>query len=579
MKTTTTRTLNPLPFQDLEPHRFEDLVRQLAYDLRRWKSLEATGRSGSDEGLDIRATEVVVVDDDDGDIEDEGDPAARIVGERLWIFQCKREKSLAQKRVREVVAESLVSLKAPPYGLVLAVACDVSKKTRDAFREEMVKRGIEEFAIWAKGELEDMLFQPKNDRLLFAYFGISLTARRRSVSTTVRSTIARKKQLSNLLADDEDQRGKLVLLRDPSDDRYPHEAKKGQPPSRWIACRAISLKTPGHLLVHHREYLAATTSDEQHWDAILDYDVEARQVENELRGLHAWGVDERDRDERTPHAFWDEYIADPDQAWLKVYRFVPLERVIAIDPLGDGYYPVPHVFVDFIPETGPFSDREFAALERTGMRGGRIELRPDKASRVTIFPKDLPSDDEPAPAGFDDTSETVSSLSEPTAAKLKTLLDAIDEGHKSRVPMASETSRSRVEGAELKMRPFREWREKVALPLFSTFVSRLREANHAARVVVRSIQPTAGGREAQEAIELRVRVNVGSSHNPSYRPSGHVRVILSEYRGWQVDVSPSRDSSSNRYASSSPPKVENMAPEQLETEVIAMLERLKTRGY
>lgn len=48
LKPTTTRTLNPLPFQDLEPHRFEDLVRQLAYDLRRWKSLEATGRGGSD---------------------------------------------------------------------------------------------------------------------------------------------------------------------------------------------------------------------------------------------------------------------------------------------------------------------------------------------------------------------------------------------------------------------------------------------------------------------------------------------------------------------------------------------------
>ena len=50
----TTNTLNPLHFEDLEPHRFEDLVRQLAYDFRTWRSLEATGRSGSDEGMDIR---------------------------------------------------------------------------------------------------------------------------------------------------------------------------------------------------------------------------------------------------------------------------------------------------------------------------------------------------------------------------------------------------------------------------------------------------------------------------------------------------------------------------------------------
>jgi hypothetical protein len=57
LKTATTRTLNPLPFNDLEPHRFEDLIRQLAYEFRRWRSLEASGRAGSEEGLDIRAIE------------------------------------------------------------------------------------------------------------------------------------------------------------------------------------------------------------------------------------------------------------------------------------------------------------------------------------------------------------------------------------------------------------------------------------------------------------------------------------------------------------------------------------------
>lgn len=39
----TTKTLNPIHFEDLEPHRFEDLIRQLLYDFKNWKSLEATG--------------------------------------------------------------------------------------------------------------------------------------------------------------------------------------------------------------------------------------------------------------------------------------------------------------------------------------------------------------------------------------------------------------------------------------------------------------------------------------------------------------------------------------------------------
>src|ERR1051326_6551543 len=126
MKPTTTRTLNPLPFQDLEPHRFEDLVRQLAYDLRPWRSLEPLGRTGSDEGLDIRRVEVVRLE---SDADDEGDEPA--FEERLWVIQCKRERTISPKRVRAVVAENLDALPAPPYGYVLAIAAVLSRSRAD----------------------------------------------------------------------------------------------------------------------------------------------------------------------------------------------------------------------------------------------------------------------------------------------------------------------------------------------------------------------------------------------------------------------------------------------------------------
>jgi hypothetical protein len=217
-RATPTRTFNPLPFGDLEPHRFEDLVRQLAYDLRRWKSLEATGRGGTDSGMDIRAIELVPIDQEpepaeEGDANDETSNESFI--ERLWIFQCKREKALAPKRIRKIVEESLASFKTPPYGFVLAAACDISKLARDAFREEMVARGIEEFFIWAKSELEDLLFQPKNDRLLFAYFGIALQPKRRGLSTALRSEITKKKQLTALLSDESGRRGKTNFVTRP----------------------------------------------------------------------------------------------------------------------------------------------------------------------------------------------------------------------------------------------------------------------------------------------------------------------------------------------------------------------------
>jgi hypothetical protein len=41
----TTRSYGALHFEDLDPKRFEDWVRQLAYDYRPWRNLEATGRA------------------------------------------------------------------------------------------------------------------------------------------------------------------------------------------------------------------------------------------------------------------------------------------------------------------------------------------------------------------------------------------------------------------------------------------------------------------------------------------------------------------------------------------------------
>ena len=60
-KPKVTRTYGPIHFEDLDPHRFEDLIRELIYDYKDWQSIEATGRSGSDEGFDIRAYEKVEI--------------------------------------------------------------------------------------------------------------------------------------------------------------------------------------------------------------------------------------------------------------------------------------------------------------------------------------------------------------------------------------------------------------------------------------------------------------------------------------------------------------------------------------
>src|SRR3954453_16761445 len=97
----TTRTLNPLPFDALEPRRFEVLVRQLAYDFRNWQSLEATGRTGSDDGFDARGWEAQPAYSI-ADATDEGDDSEEpvtIENPRKWLIQCKRERRIGPTRV------------------------------------------------------------------------------------------------------------------------------------------------------------------------------------------------------------------------------------------------------------------------------------------------------------------------------------------------------------------------------------------------------------------------------------------------------------------------------------------------
>src|SRR5258708_4901719 len=102
-----TRTVNPLPFLDLDPHRFEDLVRNLIYDFKRWKSIEATGRGGSDDGFDVRAWEETnEVEVSDRESEDE-EPAAQPMEGNLWKIQCKREKQLGPSKIKAIVQDGV----------------------------------------------------------------------------------------------------------------------------------------------------------------------------------------------------------------------------------------------------------------------------------------------------------------------------------------------------------------------------------------------------------------------------------------------------------------------------------------
>ena len=88
-----------------------------------------------------------------------------------------------------------------PYGYIMAASANFSKQSYDLFRKVLREKGVMEFYLWGKAELEDMLHFPKNDRILFTFFGVSLVSKRRSRSTEIRFYVNNKNKLYRILGE------------------------------------------------------------------------------------------------------------------------------------------------------------------------------------------------------------------------------------------------------------------------------------------------------------------------------------------------------------------------------------------
>lgn len=381
-----TRTIGPLHLEDLEPHRFEDLVRQLLYDFRAWRQLEATGRAGSDDSFDVRGWEKVsheATGADEESVDGEEAPEPMPVGEdRLWLIQCKREKRIGPKKLVQYLDDIPEDELKQLYGIVFVAWCDFSKQARDVFRAKVLELGVSEAHLWGKAEVEDQLFQPKNDHLLFAYTGISLQTRRRSLKTEVRSKLATKRKASKLL-----NAYQPVLIRDASDDRFPYLDKDESlerffDRGRWLV-RPFDRLTSKGLVFIVRKYYAYIDDDGVRWD----YSELANAA---LSHSHEdpWDGYERANEDR--QAAWDMWRDFPDKnrAWYEMTKYIPYENVLAFDDIGDEAWPqgVQILTTPFDTLKGPFSQWGWHSLEGVDRHSG-ISASPDDENRIKKFPR------------------------------------------------------------------------------------------------------------------------------------------------------------------------------------------------
>lgn len=380
------KTIGPLHLEDLEPHRFEDLVRQLLYDFRTWVRLEAVGRSGSDRGFDVRAEEALILDFEQVDNLDGGveqDDTQDIPTGRNWVIQCKREKSINPKKLNTYMDELPDVIEHDLYGVVFVAACDFSIAARNTFRHAAQEKGFAEAHLWGKGELEDLLFQPKNDYLLFAYFGISLQIKKRSIATSVRAKLATKRKVTRIL--EKNYVGRHILIRDATDDRYPYgDGSREQPMrGRWRFAQYEQAIAQG-VWVKLTEKFAYLADDRVSWDYMDSLNISAPSSHEDY-----WAPRTEDIDPSKPTQFdyWEVWNALPDnnKANYKEYGIIPYENIIDIDEVGDQYFEGPHLYLTpYDAAKGPFKDGKRLWVE-LNQSWDNVKINAKLEHRITWF--------------------------------------------------------------------------------------------------------------------------------------------------------------------------------------------------
>lgn len=385
MKPSPTRTTNPLHFEDLDPHRFEDLVRQLAYDFRSWAALEAIGRSGDDGGVDIRGIEAFAEGED---APDEAEP-------RTWLIQAKRETSFGPAKAGRVAGAAKFDAGSPPHGFVLAVTANVSRRTRDVLADRLRDRGVPQVIVWGRGELEDLLYLPSHDHLLFAYFGVSLSIRKRGLTAELRQRLTKKRQVFAALGALDHRGHTAVLLRDPTVAGYPFPDRvdnfDGQrPPWRWTWFQRHS--NPDTVALAYRRHHAWLSEDGESFDVLESCshtEPRGRDHEEEL------GLD-KERCDRAWRFFHHE-IPEAQRAWVLHVGWIPLDDILLVDDLGDAFNQSPHLLVTQDHAHGFFSNVKTFIQREPNYSPAPIapprewKVRPiEELNRISLFPDPLP---------------------------------------------------------------------------------------------------------------------------------------------------------------------------------------------
>jgi len=314
---------------------------------------------------------------------DDEEESADISEERLWLIQCKRERTIPPQKMASYADEIIKN--SGLYGVIFTAACDFSRKSRDIFIAKLRSAGINEIHIWGKSELEDMLYQPKNDNLLFAYFGISLQVRRRSTITRIRGKLSIKKKLMAALGGFGGHNYKPVVIKSIDDKDYPHKSKLKKC-FTWDRLAFTEFYYDG-IVLEGEKYFAYIDDKNKKWDYISGAN-DSKPVEPYF--LHSSKSNPEKKDTiDIARDFWNFKVPEKNKAIFKVLYLIPFDKIVAVDKEGDPIYQEPNIYVDLCGGTSPFDPRKYPTLHFNNDHH-RETPDPEKSNRISFFPNELP---------------------------------------------------------------------------------------------------------------------------------------------------------------------------------------------
>lgn len=316
-----TRTYGKLHFDDLDPQRFEMMAMQIIFKMRRWEKLYHFGATGSDEGIDIEAVELLEN------------------GKRnTYHFQCKRYKSLTKNQIKKIINDYVLQNTKPADFYYIVCGCNVSKKAIDEFEAVCRKNGITHSFLWTASYLETLLYSEYHD-ILFAYFGINLSGARNNAIATVRRNVSMKKRMHNDFEKKHKGEQDIIAIRNGD------------------YCRKFI----------HSEVLIRSIYDKCYPDNPIDtpgyYKTEVYNWYHNGLEVHAFPYAVRAM-VKIPN-FSTDSICDKvkdckvEEHKLEVFGCIPFENIIEYDCDGDEFYRFPHLFCDYPCGSNPYEKIQY----------------------------------------------------------------------------------------------------------------------------------------------------------------------------------------------------------------------------